>query len=318
MIAQISRNYRLITSTLSRILFMVALLLLAYVVGANSAIQPRNATLPTPVPGQQLPAVDMAAIRQAINPPQGYTLPVSFGDIGPQLLAHGAIDYPQFVALYNKMGRPLTEQQDTILTKGSPEPVVIDSGNAHFLLNFFWAVGLVNQNSILTQGPMMRGGRDEVGTFASTGGWTLGAKSAVELYASASIISLTAEQQARLEKVASGVYRPCCDNPTHFPDCNHGMAMLGLLELMASRDVSEEAMFTAAAYINAFWFPQQTLELAAYFKASQGLDFAQVDARQLVGRPFSSGSGFQAVHQALEAGGLLAPAGSGGGSCGVR
>ena len=103
--------------------------------------------------------------------------------------------------------------------------------------------------------------------------------------------------------------RPCCDNPTPFADCNHGVPRLGLLGLMASRDVSKEAMFTAAACIHAFWFPQQTLELATYFKASRGLDFAEVDARQRVDRPFASGSGFRAVRRALE---------PGGGSGGVR
>ena len=30
-------------------------------------------------------------------------------------------------------------------------------------------------------------------------------------------------------KIAKGIYRPCCNNSTYFPDCNHGMAMLGLL-----------------------------------------------------------------------------------------
>jgi hypothetical protein len=48
-------------------------------------------------------------------------------------------------------------------------------------------------------------------------------------------------QQKRLEEVTIGVFRPCCDNPHAFPDCNHGMAMLGLLELMA-RDASVDEM----------------------------------------------------------------------------
>ncbi len=262
--------------------------------------------------------VDLNALSQQINPPEGYALPVKFGDIGPQLLANGAIEYNRFAQVYQQLGKPLTEEQIAVLTKGIDAPVVINNSNAHFLLNFFWALGLVNQNRILTEGPMMQYGRNQIGSFASTGGWTIGAKSPVELYASAPLITLSSDQQARLEKVASGVYRPCCDNPTHFPDCNHGMAMLGLLELMASQNANEDAMFTAAKYINAFWFPQQTLELATYFKASQGLDFAQVDPRQLVSSEFSSGSGFQNVHQWLASKGLLQQSGSGGGSCGVK
>ena len=68
----------------------------------------------------------------------------------------------------------------------------------------------------------------------------------MELYSSAAIAQLTAEQQARLEEVAKGAFRPCCGNGTHFPDCNHGMALLGLLELMASQDASVDEMFLAA------------------------------------------------------------------------
>jgi hypothetical protein len=112
---------------------------------------------------------------------------------------------------------------------------VIHQENQHFLLNLFWAFGLANQNRVLTEGQMMSNGKEEVVRFASTGGWTLARKPLLEIYSRYPIVSLTEEQQKRLEEVAQGVYRPCCDNPTHFPDCNHGMAMLGLLELMASR-----------------------------------------------------------------------------------
>ncbi len=165
---------------------------------------------------------------------------------------------------------------------------------------------------------MLRNGKEQVVNFASTGGWTLASAPVSDLYASQSIISLTAEQQKRLEEVAAGVYRPCCDNPTHFPDCNHGMAMLGLLELMASHDASVGEMFEAAKYVNAFWFPQQSLEVAVLFKAAKNVEFAQAEAYQVVGQQLFSGSGFQAVHQALIQDGKLEQAPDGGGSCGVK
>lgn len=164
----------------------------------------------------------------------------------------------------------------------------------------------------------MRNGKEQVVNFASTGGWTLGAKPVIEIYASQPMITLTEKQQKRLEEVTVGVYRPCCDNPTHFPDCNHGMAMLGLLELMASQDASVEEMFEAAKEVNAFWFSQQTLELAVLFKETENVDFAKADSRQFVGRQLSSGSGFQAVHQWLAQNGKLGQAPQGGGSCGVQ
>jgi hypothetical protein len=261
---------------------------------------------------------DMATLLEQINPSDGFKLPANYGDIGPRLLAAGAIDFAPFVQLYNEIGQPLSEEQMNILKKGSDAQIVIDRSNAQFLLNLFWAVGLANQNRLLTEGPMIQNGREQVVNFASTSGWTLAARSIPDLYASTMIIQLTKEQQALLEEVAQAVYRPCCDNPTHFPDCNHGMAMLGLLELMASQGASVNAMFEAAKNVNAFWFPQQTVEVAMVIKAVKNLDFVKADARSFVGRDFSSGSGFQAVHQWLAQNGKLEQAPQAGGSCGVK
>jgi len=263
------------------------------------------------------PRARIAALVESINPPDGYSLPVRFNDLGPRLLEAGAIDFNRFTQVYQNAGRPLTDEQVSILQEGSTQSVVLNRENAYFLLNFFWAVGLANQNPILTEGPMMAYGPEQVGRFASTGGWTLGRKPAIELYASVPLLSLTTEQQARLERVAQVVYRPCCNNPTHFPDCNHGMAMLGLLTLMASEDASEAEMFAAAKYANAFWYPQQYFELALYFDTIEGQDFASVDAARVVSREFSSGAGFGQVHQYLAANGLLQQAPGSGNSCGV-
>jgi hypothetical protein len=260
----------------------------------------------------------MGAMMKQINPADGFELPVRYGDFAPKLIAAGAIDYAQFVKLYEESGNPLSERQIDLLTNGGENQVVINKGNQHFLLNLFWALGLANQNKILTEGPMVRNGRENVVNFASTGGWTLGAKPVIELYASQPIITLTEMQQKRLEEVTIGVFRPCCDNPTHFPDCNHGMAMLGLLELMASQDASVDEMYEAAKEVNAFWFPQQAAELAILFKETANKDFAKADARQFVGQQLSSGSGFQNVHLWLTQNGKLGEVAQGGGSCGVK
>jgi hypothetical protein len=261
--------------------------------------------------------IDVAAIGQQVNPPEGYALPIKLGKIGPQLLAAGAIDYKRFLQIYQDAGQPLTDQQQAILTKGSDQPLVIDRSNAYFLLNFFWAIGLTNKNKILTEGQMMKNGKDNVVNYASTAGWTIGAKLPVELYASTALISLTAEQQKRLEEVAHNVFRPCCNNPTDFPDCNHGMAMLGLLEVMAAQNATVDEMFKTAKYVNAYWYPQQTLELAIAFKAARSQDFAQVDGRELTSVKYSSGSGFKTVHQWLANNGLLQQGPGGGNNCGV-
>jgi hypothetical protein len=259
--------------------------------------------------------LDLAALIQQVNPPEGYELPASYGDLGPRLLDAGVIDYDAFAAIYENSGSPLPPGQIEILTRGSDASVVINQANAHFLLNLFWAVGLANRNAILTEGPMVENGGGRIEGFASTGGWGLAAKPVAELYAGLDLIPLTPEQQARVEDVAAEVYRPCCDNPTLFPDCNHGMAMLGLLELMASQGASVDGMFEAARYVNAFWFPQQTLETAIYLQAHQGADFSDADPRLVVGRDFSSGSGAARVHQAVLGSGLLPQAPGGQSSC---
>ena len=256
---------------------------------------------------------ELTQLYEQVNPAGGYALPVSYGNLGPRLLASGVIDYDAFAAIYENSGNPMTSAEVEILTHGSEEKIVITAENAHFLLNFFWAVGLVNKNSILTEGPMMQNSDGQVDRFASTGGWTLATKSVMELYAHVDLISLTPEQQAHVEEVASAVYRPCCDNPTLFPDCNHGMAMLGLLELMASQDASADEIFGALKQMSPFWFPTQYHHLAMYFEQNGRGEWKDVDARLVMGQQYSSSGGWKQVNAWLEQSGALGSGSPGGG-----
>ena len=268
--------------------------------------------------GGETPGVaDGQNLEHVTRLPARHELPARFGDLGPQLIAAGAIDEEVFTQTYESAGQPLTAEQLRILHQGSEDSIVIDDQNAYFLLNFFWALGLANENPLLTEGPLMDAGGGGVGRFASVGGWTIGQKAPTDLYASAILVPLTAEQQARLERVAYNVYRPCCNNHTAFADCNHGMAMLGLLELMASQEATVDEMFEAAKYVNAFWYPQQAQETAIFFQETMGLTYADVDPRLAVGREAFSGSGFQQVHQWLVANDALPQPAAAGNSCGV-
>lgn len=282
---------------------------------------PPAAPASTPADASSSPMVhaEPAAVDpDVVNPPEGVTLPVAFGTLGPRLIAAGAIDRAAFEQLYAQSGRPFTAEQLTLLTDGSDRLIVIRKDNAQFLLNLLWATGLANRNDVLTDGPMMKDGKAKVVGFASTGGWTLASKPIPDLYAAVPLISLNREQQARLEEVARAVYRPCCDNSTYFPDCNHGMAMLGLLEIMAARDASVDEMFAAAKTVNAFWFPQQTIQLATMLKQAKNVDFGAADARLVVGE-LSSASGSRAVGEWLaQNNGRTGADGGGGGSCGVE
>lgn len=221
---------------------------------------------------------------EEINPGGGYEINVTYGDLGPKMLASGVIDINKF--------KP-TGYED-ILTKGSNKKIRITTDNAYFLLNFFWAVGLNNKSKILTSGDMVKyGGEKDLGNFASTGGWTLGRDGAMNYYSKANLITLTPQQEGLVQTVAANIYRPCCNNPTSFPDCNHGMALLGVLELMAANGASDDQMFEAAKYFNAFWFPGNYYDLAVYFKDNKGLDFKDVDARLLLSKDYSSATGYQ-------------------------
>jgi hypothetical protein len=188
--------------------------------------------------------------------------------------------------------------------------VRITPENAQFLLNLFWAFGLANKNQVLLAGPMQDPQYGGAGVFSSTGGWTLAKGDAMDHYAKHDFVRLTAEQQRLVERVAKGIYRPCCGNSTYFPDCNHGMAMLGMLELMASQGVSEEDMYRAALVVNSYWFPGTYATIAKYF-VSRGVDWKSVNPRDALGAEYSSGQGFRQIAAQVE------PVKAGGGGCGV-
>ena len=263
-------------------------------------------------------AIDSQIVLDQINPKEGYEIRATYGDIGPKLLSAGAIDFNKVKDLYEKAGQPLTEEQIKILTQGSNEKIKITPENSYFLLNFLWAAGLVNKNKILDEGAMMQyGGKDQIGNFASTGGWTLGSKEATQLYSNFEIVKLTPQQQQVLEEFADNAYRPCCSNPTSFPDCNHGMAALALGEIMASQGATADEIFEAFKYVNSFWFPQTYFDIATYFKAKENKDWAAVSGRLIAGKDYSTPQGWQKVRQWLSANGYLKEAPSSGGGCGV-
>ncbi|HEX7395070.1 MAG TPA: hypothetical protein VF313_09115 [Anaerolineaceae bacterium] len=309
---QIPRRRKL-RPILLRLIFVVLIFGAGFFSGIQASIYTQQGTNSTEIKTN----LNMEKMVMAINPPQGFALPVKYGDVGPQLLSSGVIDQKGFEQLFEQSGQPLSQQELAILTKGSSEQVIINQENARFVLNFFWALGLVNKNSILDTGTIHTFSKGKIDGFASTGGWTLGQKPVTALFSSAEILAIDPDQQRRVDEVAKTVYRPCCDNPTDFPDCNHGMAMLGLLELMASQNASIDEMYTAAKNVNAFWFPQQTLEQATYFGASKNQDYPSIDARSIVGVSYSSISGFQQTHQWLAQHGLLYQEPKSGSNCGV-
>ena len=241
---------------------------------------------------------------------QAVELPVAWGNLGAQMVAAGVIDRLQLEALYNRRGG-LTGDEKQFLEEGNGKMIVTQE-NSGFILNLFWALGLSNKNEILEQGPMAdpRYGGD-ASQFASTGGWTLAQGNTMDHYSRHSFVTLTPEQQSIVERVSRNIYRSCCDNSTYFPDCNHGMAMLGLLELLASQGASENQMFETALQMNSFWFPEQYATIALYLE-SQGQTFQTADPKEILGKEYSSASGFARIA-------ALVPQGKrqGGDGCGI-
>ena len=260
-----------------------------------------------------------AGIFAQVNPPEGYEMKTKYIDIGPQMLEMGVIDLDKFKQTYEKSGQPLTKEQLDILTKGSNKKIRITPDNSYFLLNFFWAFGLANKTKILEEGDMVKYGEGQVGNFASTGGWSTLTKSgdAMEYYSKRAIVPLTKEQEDLVNKVASGVYRPCCGNSTTFPDCNHGMALLGVFELMAAQGATESEMFQAAKYINSYWFPGTAFDTALYFKNKDGKEFKDIDPKVYLSKDVFSAFGAQTVKKWLIDKGIQEKPPAQGGGCGV-
>lgn len=255
---------------------------------------------------------------EEVNPVSGFEIEVPYGNLGPKMVAMGVIDADKFKSTYAKSNQPLTSEQEDILQKGSSEKIKITRENSYFLLNFFWAVGLANKSPILDEGDMMKyGGKQGAGNFASTGGWTLSKGDSMSYYSKSALIPLTKEQEDRVNLVASNIFRPCCNNSTAFPDCNHGMALLGVLQLMASNGASENQMYEAGKYFNAFWFPGNYYDIALYFKNKDGKSFKDIDAKTLLSKDYSSASGWQSVKQWLVDKGLVQQPPKQGGGCGI-
>ena len=197
----------------------------------------------------------------------------------------------------------------TLVANGSTDPSKLPQVTE---LNLLWAYGLANKNQVLESGPIMDPRYGGPTNMASVGGWTVTTGSVMNHYSKHILATLTPDQQSFVEKIVKGIYRPCCNNSTHFPDCNHGMAMLGLLEYLASQGATEGEMLNAAITANMSWFPDQYQTIAQYLKI-KGIDSKTVTPQMLLGAEYSSGSGFARIAAQVPQSGQQ----GGGSGCGV-
>lgn len=299
-------------------LILFAIILLTQVF--EISITPKLSFLKNPLLNKQLAttaqapiepgSIDTANLTKAVLPDEGVALPIAWGDLGKQMIADGVIDEQKYRALFEG---GLTNTEEQMLSGKDSQPIVLTQANSRHVLNMLWAFGLANKNDILENSEMTDKQYGGASNFASTGGWSLARGAAMDHYSKHAYVVLTPEQQALVDTVSRGIYRPCCGNSTHFPDCNHGMAMLGLLELLAKNGASEQQMYDVALKVNSFWFPQTYIDLATYFK-EQGKDWNQVDAKTVLGADYSSAQGYQKTRQQIKS--LPKPQQAGGG-CGA-
>jgi len=240
-----------------------------------------------------------ASLEDRVMPPSGVRIPIRWGDIGVQMIEAGVIDAESFESIYAKRGL-LDEDSKKLLYEKNNEDIVITRQNSGILLNLFWAFGLSNKNEVLETGPMVDkkyGGNP--GNFASTAGWSLAVGNSMDHYSKHQFVSLNSEQQKKVESVAKNIYRPCCGNSTYFPDCNHGMAMYGLLELLAYNNISEEEMYEISLAVNSYWFSDTYMTLASYFE-QKGTAWKSIDSRIVLGYDYSSANGYRRVLQEIQ------------------
>jgi hypothetical protein len=202
------------------------------------------------------------------------------------------------------------------LVQAAHEPILITTGNAGFLVNLLWPLGLANYMAGTFASPL---NSESGANFASTGGWSLGAAdNGAEYFNAFPIIKLTRLQELLVLKVAKSTYRPCCDNSTFFQDCNHGSALLAALQLGASQGLNEEDLYRDALAFNSFWFPDIYIKTALYMKLFKSTDWRDVDPAEIMGFEFSALSSWQRnVGSKVEPVDELIPPIEGGANCGA-
>lgn len=258
----------------------------------------------------------MEAIRAEVLPAQGFATKIVLGDVIPKLVEAGVIDPAKFEQIYSRRGG-LTAEQKAYFTAPSQTPLKITKDNEQFIVNILWPLGIANKNSILATSEA--GKPENVNNLAATGGWTLGkSENGGDYYNKFEIIKLTPEQDALVKRVADNIYRPCCGNSTAFPDCNHGAAVLGMLQLGAVSGMTEKELYEEALKLNSFWFPDEYFKTAMFFKRLQNKAWKDVDPKVILSADYSSSRGW-AKNVALPLAGLpgIGGGGGGGGSCGA-
>ena len=224
---------------------------------------------------------------EEVTPEAGVDIGITFGDALPKLVAAGVLVPDKLPVL----GGKLPGWVERVLDGNSSEPIVFSRERAPHLVNLLWPIGLANR-AVFNRGSPIN--TADLSGFASTGGWTLGrAANGAAYFNSVDAVPLSERQAFLALAVATNTFRPCCDNSTFFQDCNHGSALLGLIELAASQGATAEALYRMALTANSCWFPEQYARTAQYFAHFENRPWRSVPAPMLVAAAYSTLSGWQ-------------------------
>lgn len=224
-------------------------------------------------------------VTAKVLPEKGFQSRIRLGASVVNLVENGVIDRQKSAALYKDRGG-LPPELKALLAARSEKPILLTRENANYYVNLLWPLGLSNTMSTNAKSPL---NGTSLSNYASTGGWNLGKEENGGAYFNKfRIVELTPEQEALVTRIAQNTYRPCCNNSTFFQDCNHGSALLGLLQLGAAQGLTEDELYREALAFNSFWFPHNYIQTALYFKAVKSTDWENVDAREVLGFAYSA------------------------------
>ena len=268
---------------------------------------------PPSAPRRGYPVYEKAVAE--VVPAAGFQSRIALRDSILQLIDYKVIDRGKFFAVARQRGAP-PEHLATVLSEAAEAPIVLTEATAGYLVNLLWPLGLSKYMAGNQMSPI---NGDSLYNLASTGGWTLGgAANGGEFFNTFPIVPLTPEQEYWVINIAKSTYRPCCDNSTFFQDCNHGSALLGLLQLGASQGLSEAELYREALAFNSFWFPDTYIKTALYFEVFKQVEWQDVDAKVVMGFEYSALSSWRRnVEEPLAKKPGLIPPPEGGANCGT-
>lgn len=229
-------------------------------------------------------------VMDAVLPPGGIETGVAFGNALQKIIAAGVLVPAKLHAVYKDRGG-MPPWAAALLAVPSGVPIRFSAAAANDLLTLLWPIGLATRAPFNAGGPTAGA---HLPRLASTAGWRLGREpNGAAYFDGVDAVALGPAQAALVREVAARTYRPCCDNPALFQDCNHGAAMLGLLELGASQGLDAAALERAALAANSFWFPREYLKTALFFQLLEGRPWSEVPPAELIGARYASAGGWQ-------------------------